>query len=96
MSKTKSAGSTKLGRDSASQRLGVKLFDGQHARAGMIIIRQRGTKFFPGKNVKRGNDDTLYALTEGTVRFRSAQKIKFNRSKKQVRIISVEEAKNNA
>ena len=93
MSKTKSAGSTKLGRDSASQRLGVKLFDGQRARAGMIIIRQRGTKFFPGKNVKRGNDDTLYALKEGTVRFRNTKKIKFNRSKKQVRIISIEEVK---
>ena len=69
MSKTKGGGSTRNGRDSAAQRLGVKLFDGQKASAGAIIVRQRGTKFHPGENVGRGGDDTLFALTEGFVKF---------------------------
>jgi len=69
MSKTKGGGSTRNGRDSAAQRLGVKLFDGQRASAGAIIVRQRGTKFHPGENVGRGGDDTLFALTEGYVKF---------------------------
>ena len=69
MSKTKGAGSTKNGRDSAAQRLGVKVFDGTVVRAGAIIVRQRGTKFHPGHNVGRGNDDTLFATSEGTVKF---------------------------
>ena len=69
MSKTKGAGSTKNGRDSNAQRLGVKLFDGQLANAGAIIVRQRGTRFHPGENVGRGGDDTLFALTEGYVKF---------------------------
>ncbi len=74
MAKTKSAGSTKLGRDSRSQRLGVKIFGGQRVKPGMIIIRQRGTKFLPGKNVKKGKDDTLYAKRAGVVRFASKRK----------------------
>ena len=74
MAKTKSAGSTKLGRDSRSQRLGVKIFGGQQVKPGMIIIRQRGTKFLPGKNVKKGKDDTLYAKKAGVVRFVSKRK----------------------
>jgi large subunit ribosomal protein L27 len=69
MSKTKGGGSTRNGRDSAAQRLGVKLFDGQIAPAGAIIVRQRGTRFHPGENVGRGGDDTLFATAEGRVKF---------------------------
>ena len=69
MSKTKGGGSTRNGRDSAAQRLGVKLFDGQVASAGAIIVRQRGTRFHPGENVGRGGDDTLFALAPGVVKF---------------------------
>ena len=71
MSKTKGGGSTRNGRDSNAQRLGVKLFDGQVAKAGAIIVRQRGTKFHPGHNVGRGDDDTLFALAPGKVKFGS-------------------------
>ncbi len=69
MSKTKGAGSTKNGRDSAAQRLGVKVFDGTVIEAGSIIVRQRGTRFHPGENVGRGGDDTLFALARGSVKF---------------------------
>ena len=69
MSKTKGGGSTRNGRDSAAQRLGVKVFDGQTVTAGSIIIRQRGTKFHPGENVGRGSDDTLFATAPGKVKF---------------------------
>ena len=69
MSKTKGAGSTKNGRDSNAQRLGVKLYDGQLAKGGAIIVRQRGTKFHPGENVGRGDDDTLFAKADGRVKF---------------------------
>ncbi|MEZ5320709.1 MAG: 50S ribosomal protein L27 [Microthrixaceae bacterium] len=71
MSKTKGGGSTKNGRDSESKRLGVKVFDGGVVNAGAIIVRQRGTRFYPGVNVGRGNDDTLFALAPGTVKFGS-------------------------
>jgi large subunit ribosomal protein L27 len=69
VSKTKGAGSTKNGRDSNAQRLGVKVYDGTVVTAGSIIVRQRGTHFHPGENVGRGGDDTLFALTEGAVKF---------------------------
>jgi large subunit ribosomal protein L27 len=69
MSKTKGAGSTKNGRDSHAKRLGVKVFDGTAVNAGTIIVRQRGTRIHPGENVGRGGDDTLFALTEGKVKF---------------------------
>ena len=69
MAHKKAGGSTGLGRDSKSKRLGVKLSDGQGTKAGQIIVRQRGTKIHPGKNVKRGNDDTLYAAVSGVVKF---------------------------
>jgi large subunit ribosomal protein L27 len=71
MSKTKGGGSTRNGRDSNAQRLGVKRFDGQAVTAGTILVRQRGTRIHPGENVGRGGDDTLFALTEGTVTFGS-------------------------
>ncbi len=69
MSKTKGAGSTKNGRDSASQRLGTKAFDGQFVTAGSIIVRQRGTRIHPGANVGKGSDDTLFAKADGTIKF---------------------------
>lgn len=69
MSKTKAGGSSKNGRDSAAKRLGPKVFDGQFVDAGAVIVRQRGTRIHPGANVGRGSDDTLYALSPGTVRF---------------------------
>jgi len=89
MAKTKSKGSTSLGRDSYSQRLGVKIFDGQSVEPGNIIIRQRGTNFVAGDNVKKGKDDTLYALKEGRVKFVITRKNCFDGKKKQVKIVSV-------
>jgi large subunit ribosomal protein L27 len=69
MSKTKGGGSTRNGRDSNAQRLGVKVFDGTRINAGTILVRQRGTRFHPGHNVGRGRDDTLFALAPGAVKF---------------------------
>jgi large subunit ribosomal protein L27 len=69
MSKTKGGGSTRNGRDSAAQRLGVKVYDGTIVSPGAIIVRQRGTRFHPGENVGRGGDDTLFALANGSVKF---------------------------
>jgi large subunit ribosomal protein L27 len=69
MAHKKGQGSSRNGRDSAGQRLGVKKFGGQRVRAGNIIIRQRGTRFHPGLNVGRGKDDTLFALADGVVQF---------------------------
>lgn len=69
MSKTKGGGSTRNGRDSESKRLGVKTFAGTQVNAGSILIRQRGTKFHPGENVRKGGDDTLFATAPGVVRF---------------------------
>lgn len=69
MSKTKGGGSTRNGRDSESKRLGVKAFDGTAVSAGSILVRQRGTKFHPGLNVGRGGDDTLFATSDGVVKF---------------------------
>lgn len=71
MSKTKGGGSTRNGRDSNAQRLGVKTFDGTAVGAGSILVRQRGTHIHPGHNVGRGGDDTLFALAAGTVKFGS-------------------------
>lgn len=69
MAHKKAAGSTELGRDSQSKRLGVKVADGAFARSGQILVRQRGTRIHPGYNVKRGGDDTLFALVDGIVSF---------------------------
>jgi len=89
MSKTKSAGATKLGRSSKPKYLGVKLYNGQKAKSGMIIIRQRGTKFLPGKNVRRGKDDTLYAIKEGLVKFSTKRKRNFDNSQRIVKVVNV-------
>jgi large subunit ribosomal protein L27 len=69
MASTKSQGSSSNGRDSAGQRLGVKAFGGQRIRAGGIVVRQNGTKFFPGLNVKMGSDNTLFSRIDGVVKF---------------------------
>ena len=69
MSKTKGGGSTRNGRDSAAQRLGVKKFDGSTVTAGSILVRQRGTKVYPGANVGKGGDDTLFATADGVVKY---------------------------
>lgn len=69
MSKTKGGGSTRNGRDSQAQRLGVKVFDGTSVPAGAVLVRQRGTRFHPGQNVGRGGDDTLFATAAGTVKY---------------------------
>ena len=84
MAHKKGVGSSRNGRDSNPKRLGVKRFGGQHVRAGGILVRQRGTKFHPGTNVGRGNDDTLFALVDGVVAFES------NRNRKVVTVRPVE------
>jgi len=89
MSKTKSAGTTKLGRDSNPKYLGVKLFGGQKVKPGSIIIRQRGNKFIPGKNVKQGRDHTLYAISTGKVKFITKYKKKFDGNNKKVKMVNV-------
>ena len=71
MAHTKAGGSTNNNRDSVAKRLGVKLYGGAKTKVGAIIIRQKGTKFHPGKNVKLGKDYTIYAMTEGTVAFKT-------------------------
>jgi len=78
MSHKKAGGSTSLGRDSQAQRLGTKLYAGQFAKIGSIIVRQRGTKIRPGQNVKRANDDSLFAIASGLVKFSQKKVRKFN------------------
>lgn len=74
MASKKAAGSTRNGRDSQSKRLGVKRFGGQTVKSGMIIVRQRGTQFHPGNNVKMGRDHTIYSVIEGQVAFERMDK----------------------
>ena len=89
MATSKATGSTRLGRDSQPKYLGIKLFDGEAVRPGMVIVRQRGTKLLPGKNVKRGADDTLYAMKEGIVHFSVKNKRKFDNSQRFARVVNV-------
>ncbi len=89
MAHTKALGSTKLGRDSRSKRLGVKVQDGQPISVGEIIIRQRGFKYVPGKNVRRAGDDTLYAMKNGMVKFSVKNKTRFDGSKRMATLVSV-------
>lgn len=89
MAHKKAGGSTALGRDSHSKRLGVKLSDGQFAKAGAIIIRQRGTKYQAGKNVKIGSDDTLFATISGIVKYTTKKLMKFNSKIKATKIVNV-------
>ena len=85
MAHKKGQGSVKNGRDSESKRLGLKRADGQFVLAGNILVRQRGTKMYPGKNVGIGSDDTLYSLVDGTVKFERK-----GRDKNQVSVYPVE------
>jgi large subunit ribosomal protein L27 len=89
MAHKKAAGSTSLGRESESKRLGVKLTDGEWAKTGAIIIRQRGTKYHPGLNVGIGGDDTLFALKSGFVKFTTKKLRKFNNTLKSSKIVNV-------
>lgn len=89
MSHKKAGGSTHLGRDSNAQRLGVKTHDGQTVKAGMIIVRQRGTRFHPGKNVKKAGDDTLYAMESGKVKFAQRKRKRFDGNMKMTKFVSV-------
>ncbi len=89
MAHTKSGGSTKLGRESRSKRLGVKIQDGGPVASGQIIIRQRGSKYLAGANVKIAGDDTLYAAKAGTVKFVSKKKVRFDGSYRYASMVSV-------
>ena len=93
MSHKKAGGSTSLGRDSQGQRLGVKAYGGEKVKPGSIIVRQRGTKFHPGKDVMKGGDDTLFATKLGLVHFYRRKKTKFDGSLKWTKFISIIEKK---
>ena len=97
MSHKKAGGSTSLGRDSQGQSLGVKAYGGQKVKPGVIIIRQRGTKFHPGDGVRRGKDDTLYSVKEGKVYFSKKKAVRFDsrlRLRKFVNVRDISSAKN--
>jgi large subunit ribosomal protein L27 len=89
MAHTKAKGTTTLGRESESKRLGVKLSDGQKAISGNIIIRQRGTRYIPGIGSKIGKDDTIYAVKNGLVKFVSKKKMNFNGKTRLIKVVSV-------
>ncbi|MDO8663610.1 MAG: 50S ribosomal protein L27 [Candidatus Wildermuthbacteria bacterium] len=89
MAKTKAGGGTRLGRDSQPKYLGIKLYAGETAKTGQVLIRQRGTKVLAGKNVKRGGDDTLYSMKEGVVHFTTRRKRGFNNSQRLVKVVNV-------
>jgi len=89
MASKKAGGTAKNLRDSKPKYLGVKLYEGESAWPGKVIIRQRGTEFAPGRNVGMGKDHTLFALSEGKVQFRSKRKISFNGKTKKQNIVDV-------
>ena len=89
MAHKKAGGSTALGRDSVSKRLGVKIFGNQAVKTGQVIVRQKGTKYHPGKNVSIGGDSTLYSLTNGLVKFQNKQVRKFHGNLRKTRIVNV-------
>ncbi len=93
MAHTKAGGSTKLGRDSRSKYLGVKKNDGQAVKPGELIVKQRGTHYFPGKNVKKGGDDCLYSIASGKVVFKDKTKINYDGNRKKVKVVNVEPTK---
>ncbi len=90
MAHKKAGGSTALGRDSHGQRLGVKVPAGAFAQQGAIIVRQRGTRIHPGKNVMRGSDDTLFATASGIVRFEDRKKANFHGIPRMIKFAHVE------
>jgi large subunit ribosomal protein L27 len=89
MAHTKAGGSTKLGRDSQSKYLGIKKTNGQGVKAGEIIVKQRGSHYHPGKNVKKGGDDCLYAGVSGTVKYSDKTKINYDGNHKKIKVVSV-------
>lgn len=89
MAHTKSAGAAKYGRDSQPKYLGVKRSDGEKVNIGDIVIRQRGTKFLAGIGIRRGGDDTLFAMREGVVKFRNIRKTRFDGSVRKAKTVSV-------
>jgi len=89
MAHVKGTGTTSLGRDSQGQRLGIKLYGGQLAKNGSIIVRQRGTKFRAGQNVKRATDDTLFATSVGKVSFKKKKIKRFNGQLKEATFVNV-------
>ncbi|MBI1956854.1 MAG: 50S ribosomal protein L27 [Candidatus Niyogibacteria bacterium] len=89
MAHTKAGGTAKNLRDSKPKYLGVKLFDGERAKPGAIIIRQRGLEFAPGKNVRMGHDHTIFAIAEGVVKFSSRRRARFDRTVRIKHIVSV-------
>ena len=89
MAHTKSGGSTQNNRDSRPKYLGVKLYAGEKTRAGSIIIRQRGSHFMPGAGVRKGKDDTLYAIREGVIQFSDKRKNHFDGSSVTRKLVSV-------
>jgi large subunit ribosomal protein L27 len=89
MAHTKAGGSTKLGRESESKRLGVKRNHGQAVKAGEILVRQRGRRYVAGRNVAVGGDDTLFAMRPGVVKFSSRRKVKFDSNPRQVKVVAV-------
>ncbi len=93
MAHKKAGGSTSLGRDSVSKRLGVKIFGNQAVKTGQVIVRQKGTKYHPGKNVRMGGDSTLYAVAAGLVKFQSKMSKKFHGNLRRTRIVNVVPAK---
>jgi large subunit ribosomal protein L27 len=90
MAHKKAGGSTSLGRDSQGQRLGVKRHAGQVVKCGEILVRQRGTKIHPGRNVKKGSDDTLYAVANGIVKFTTKKMAKFHGGLEKTKFIQIE------
>ena len=89
MAHKKAGGSTVYGRDSQSKRLGVKIQDGDYAKVGSIIIRQRGTKYRPGKNVAKGKDDTLFSMVAGLVKFSTKKIRKYDNKLISTKFVSV-------
>ena len=89
MAHTKAGGSSQNARDSQPKYLGIKLYAGEKAKPGAILVRQRGTKFIPGNGAKIGKDDTIYAIKEGVVKFETKRKTKFDGSKSSVHKVSV-------
>ncbi|MFH1286829.1 MAG: 50S ribosomal protein L27 [Candidatus Magasanikbacteria bacterium] len=89
MAHKKAGGSTRLGRDSQPQYLGTKVGDGQTVKAGNVLVRQRGTKIYPGKNVSKGKDDTLYAKIAGVVKFTTKQRRRFDGALKRKKFANI-------
>ncbi len=89
MATTKSAGTVKTGRDSKPKYLGVKVYAGQRVKNGDIIVRQRGSKIMPGKNVKKGRDDTLYSLKDGVVKYSTVRKSGYDGKQKRRKVVTV-------